>query len=420
MSDPAVGPRAAWRVLRRRDFGLYFLGNSASAAGGWFHNLAAAILIYRLTGSELLLGVLSFSQFAWVLVLAPWAGALADRFDRRLVLLWAEVAATALSFLIAGLAFADRADEWTVIGITLALGFSAAIAAPAQQAIVVALVPERDLSTAVALNSMTFNLARAVGPALAAIAIGTIGIAAAFAVNAFSYLVLVAALLIVRTRPQERAVGQVRLRDSLVLLREDPRLLAYLLIVAAVGWASDPVNTLAPAFAEAYGYRDTVGGVILGAFGTGAVCAAIVLAGRTSGSARRMAFTLTLLGGGLVLFSVTRWLPLGLVFVGICGAGYLASNASATTRLQLGVAESQRGRIMALWGIAFLGVRPFASLLDGAIAAVAGVRVAGVVLALPALAGAAVILAWPRLWRVRARAGAFRDRRSNASRYGRG
>ena len=414
-----MGPRAAWQILRRRDFGLYFLGNSASATGGWFHNLAAAILIYRLTGSELLLGVLSFSQFAWVLVLAPWAGALADRFDRRIVLLWAELAATGLSFLIAGLAFADRLDEWSVIGITLALGLSAAVAAPAQQAIVVALVPERDLSTAVALNSMTFNLARALGPALAALAIGTIGIAAAFTVNAFSYLVLVGALLIVRTRPQERAVGQVRLRESLVLLREDPRLLAYLLIVAAVGWASDPVNTLAPAFAEAYGHEDTVGGLILGAFGTGAVCVAILLAGRTSGSARRMVVTLALLGGGLVLFSLTPWLPLGLVFVAICGAGYLASNTSATTRLQLGVAESQRGRIMALWGVAFLGVRPFASLLDGAIASVAGVRVAGVVLALPALAGAAIILAWPRLGRVRALAAAFLGPRSSASRRGR-
>ena len=419
MSEQLVGPRAAWRVLRRRDFGLYFIGNSASATGGWFHNLAAAILVYRLTGSELLLGVLSFSQFAWVLVLAPWAGALADRFDRRHVLLWAELAATALSILIAVLAFADRADEWTVIGITLALGLAAAIAAPAQQAIVVTLVPERELSTAVALNSMTFNLARALGPALAALAIGTIGIAAAFAVNALSYLVLVAALLVVRARPQERAVGQVRLRESLALLRRDPRLLAYLLIVAAVGWASDPVNTLAPAFAEAYGYSDTVGGVVLGAFGTGAVCAAVVLAGRTAGSARRMAVTLTLLGGGIALFALAPWFPLGLVLVALGGAGYLASNTSATTRLQLGVAESQRGRIMALWGVAFLGVRPFASLLDGAIASVAGVRVAGVVLALPALAGAALILAWPRLGAPRARAAAFGGRRSSASRYGR-
>lgn len=214
MSEGVVGPRAAWEVLRRRDFGLYFLGNSASATGGWFHNLAAAILVYRLTGSELLLGVLSFSQFAWVLALAPWAGALADRFDRRVVLLWAELAATALSILLAALAFAGRADEWTVIGITLALGLTAAFAAPAQQAIVVSLVPAREIPTAVALNSMTFNLARALGPALAALAIGTVGIAAAFAINAASYLVLVAALLLVRTRPQERAEGSVRLATA--------------------------------------------------------------------------------------------------------------------------------------------------------------------------------------------------------------
>lgn len=411
MSETLVGPRAAWAVVRQRDFGLFFLGNALSATGGWFHNLAAAVLIYRLTGSELLLGLLAFSQFAWVLVLAPWAGALADRAERRLVLLWAEVAAAALSVLLAGLAFAGRADEWTVIGVTLALGLTAGIAAPAQQAIVVTLVPERDLSTAVALNSMTFNLARALGPALAALAIGTIGIPASFAVNALSYLVLVAALVVVRTRPQERPES-TKLRESFALLRREPRLAAYLVIVAAVGWASDPVNTLAPAFAEAYGYRDTVAGLVLGAFGAGAVLAAVLLAGRTSGSAGRMAVTLTLLGGGIALFSVTPWLPLGLVFVAIGGFGYLASNTAATTRLQLGVAESQRGRIMALWGIAFLGLRPIASLLDGALASVAGVRVAGVVLVLPALAGALLIVAWPRLRR--------RVRRpASASRHGR-
>jgi MFS family permease len=398
VSEPEVGPRAAWSVLRRRDFGLYFIGNAASASGGWFHNLAAAILIYRLTGSELLLGVLNFSQFAWILVLAPWAGGAADRFDRRVLLLWTQLTATVLSVGLAALAFAGRADVWSVIAITLGLGVTSAFTTPAQQAIVVALVPERDLPTAVALNSMTFNIARAVGPALAALAIATIGIPAAFAVNAVTYLLLVAALFVVRPRPQVRTAGSARMRDSIALLRDDSRLLAYLLIVAAVGWASDPVNTLAPAFAVAYGHSDTVGGIVIGAFGLGAVLAALLVAGRTSGTRARMVATLVLLGGGIALFSVSPWLPLGLVFVAIGGFGYLASNTSATTRLQLGVAEHQRGRIMALWSIAFLGVRPLASLLDGATAAVAGVRVAGVLLALPALAGAALILLWPRLW----------------------
>jgi MFS family permease len=391
VSEGSVGPRAAWEVLRRRDFGLWFVGNAASASGGWFHNLAAAILVYRLTGSELLLGILNFSQFAWILVLSPWAGAAADRFDRRLLLLWAEVAATVLSVAIAVLAFAGLADEWTVIGITLALGVTAAFSAPAQQAIVVSLVPERDIPTAVALNSMTFNLARAIGPALAALAIATLGIPAAFAINGVSHLVLVLALLVIRIRPQER-VHAPKLRESIQLVRDDPRLLAYLLIVAVVGYAADPVNTLAPAFAEAYGRADTAAGFVIGVFGAGAVAAALLVAGRTTGTRGRMVATLVLLGGGIAGFAVSPWLPLGFVFLFLAGFGYLASNTSATTRLQLGVAESQRGRIMALWSIAFLGLRPLASLLDGALADVAGVRVAGVVLAVPALVAAGFLL----------------------------
>jgi sugar phosphate permease len=166
--------------------------------------------------------------------------------------------------------------------------------------------------------------------------------------------------------------------------------------VAVVGFASDPVNSLAPAFARAFGRDETVGGYLLGAFGAGAVLAAFFVAGRTAGSRRRMALTLALLGCGMIVFSLTPWLPVAVVALFIAGFGYLASNTSATSRLQLEVTESQRGRIMALWGIAFLGVRPLASLVDGAIAQVAGVRTSGVVLALPAIFLAIAIAAWGR------------------------
>ena len=391
MSEPSVGPRAAWRVLRTRDFGPYFVGNAASASGAWFHNLAASLLVYRLTGSELLLGVLNFSQFAAILLLSPWAGAAADRFDRRRLLIVVELAATALSAALAACAFAGLADEWVVIAFTLGLGVASALAAPAQQALVVSLVRRDELQTAVALNSMTFNLARALGPALAALAVVTIGIPAAFAVNTASYLLLVGALLVVRPRPQERARAP-KLRESLRLVRDDRRLLAYLGIVAVVGYASDPVNTLSPAFAHAFGRPDTAAGLIIGAFGVGAVTAALAVAGRSTGTRWTMALTLTLLGGGVVGFSLSPWLPLGFVFLFVAGFGYLASATAATARLQLGVADSQRGRIMALWSIAFLGLRPLASLLDGAVASVAGVRAAGLVLAVPALAAALFLL----------------------------
>jgi MFS family permease len=387
-----VGPAAVLALLRQRRFGPYFIGNALSASGTWFQNLAGALLIYRLTHSAFLLGVLNFCQFVPVLLLAPWAGSAADRYERRHLLLVTQSAAAGLAALLAALAWGGLAEAWVVIVVALALGVTSAMAIPPQQALIASLVEPDELPTAVALNSMTYNIARAAGPVAAAASVEYLGIPASFLLNGCSYLVFVAALLVIRPRPQERArAEESRLRESLKLLREDPRLLAFLIVVAAVGFASDPVNTLAPAFAHEFGRRDTVAGFVIGAFGLGAVTAAVLVAGRVAGSRRRMTATLALLGCGIVAFALSPWLPLAFVFLFLAGLGYLSSNTSATTRLQLGVSESQRGRIMALWGVAFLGLRPFASLADGAIASAFGVRTAGIVLALPALAGAVLI-----------------------------
>jgi MFS family permease len=389
---PVAGPRAVWRLVRRRDFGPYFFGNALSASGTWFQNLAAALLIYRLTHSALLLGVLNFSQFIPILVLTPWAGSLADRVDRRRLLLVFQTLAIVLAAGLAGLAWLGLASTWVVIGDTLCLGVVSAFSAPAQQALIVSLVEQPQVPTAVALNSMTFNLARALGPAGAALSVRYLGIPASFAVNAGSYAIFIAALLVVRPREQAKATAEEsRVRDSIRLLRERPELAAFLGIVAIVGFGSDPVNTLSPAFAHAFGRSDTVAGFIVGAFGAGAVTAAFVVAGRVAGSRKRMALTLSLLGLGVAAFALSPWLPLGFVLLFVGGFGYLASNTAATTRLQLGVDEQQRGRIMALWSLAFLGLRPFASLLDGAIARTWGVRTAGVVLATPALLAALAV-----------------------------
>jgi MFS family permease len=388
-----VGPAAVLALLRQRSFGPYFAGNALSASGTWFQNLAASLLVYRLTHSAFLLGVLNFCQFAPVLVLAPWAGSAADRYDRRRLLLAAQTTAAALAAMLAVLAWSGLAEAWVVILFALCLGVTSAISIPPQQALIASLVEQESLPTAVALNSMTYNLARAVGPVLGAASVEYLGIPASFLLNSFSYLVFVWALLVIRPRVQETAPRETsRLRDALGLLREDPRLLGFLIVVAVVGFASDPVNTLAPAFAHAFGRRDTVAGFIIGAFGAGAVTAALLVAGRVAGSRRRLAVTLGLLGCGVIAFALVPWLPVAFVFLFASGFGYLASNTSATTRLQLGVTEAQRGRMMALWGVAFLGLRPLASPADGAIASAAGVRTAGVILALPALLGAVLLV----------------------------
>jgi MFS family permease len=384
--------------MRSRNFAPYFGGNAASASGTWFQNLAGSILVFRLTHSAFLLGVLNFCQFVPVLLLSPWAGAVADRVDRKRLLLVTQLAAAALSAALATLAWHGDATAAVVIAFSGALGVTSAFSAPAQQALIAALVEEEDVPQAVALNSMTFNLARAVGPASAAGVIALLGIPWAFALNSLSYLLLVGGLLAVRPREEERA-ERASLLESFRLLRDDPQLLLALAIVMTVGFGSDPVNTESPAFAHAFGYTDTWAGTIVACFGIGAVTAAFLVAGRVAGSRRRMTITLALLGGGILLFSVTPWLPLGFVFLAVAGFGYLSSNTAATTRLALGVAPSQRGRIMALWSIAFLGLRPVASLTDGAIAGAFGVRVAGVVLSLPALLGAAVALRTLPRWR---------------------
>ena len=388
LAAPA-GPRAAFAVIGQRNFGPYFAGNALSASGTWFQNLAASLLLYRLTGSAFLLGVLNFCTFIPVLVLAPWAGSAADRFDRRRLLLVTQSCAVVLSATLGVLALNDHAGAATVIVFALGLGVVSAFSAPAQQAMVSSLVSRRDLGAAIALNSMTFNIARASGPALAAAAIAAFGIPWAFFINAASYLVFIAALLFVRPRPQHLA-GRTRLRESIELLRRQPRLVWLLVVVAVVGFASDPVNTEAPAFAHTFGYPDTVAGIIIGIFGAGAVTAALFLAGRP-GSPRRTVVTLLLLSGGIMAFSLSPSLLVAAPFLFVAGFGYLASNARATTQLQLEVDETQRGRVMALWSVAFLGLRPFASLIDGAIAGAVGVRFAGVVLAMPALLAAVLI-----------------------------
>ena len=397
----SVGPAAAVALIRRRTFGPYFFGNALSASGTWFQNLAAALLIFRQTHSELLLGVLNFAQFIPILVLAPWAGGAADRWNRRSLLLVSQTVAIVLSGGLGLLAYLDLAPTAVVIGDAVALGVVSAFSAPAQQALIATLVDEPEVPTAVALNSMTFNLARAVGPATAAVAVEYLGIPAAFGLNAASYLIFVGALLFIGPQPQQFADNSVgHLRASLDILRRRPQLVVFLLIVAAVGFASDPVNTLAPAWAHAFGQKDTFAGYIIGVFGAGAVTAAFVVAGRVGGSRRRMFSTLLLLGGGMVAFSLTPWLPLALPLLFVAGFGYLASNTHATSRLQLGVEPWERGRIMALWSVAFLGLRPFASIVDCAIASAFGVRVAGVLLAVPALAcaGWMVVRARTRGW----------------------
>src|SRR3954463_9607557 len=203
----------ALRLIGHRNFGPYFVGNAASASGTWFQNLAASLYVFERTHSPFLLGVLQFANFVPVLLLAPWGGSAADRFDRKRLLLLTQVGSVVLSGALAALTWAGHASVPLVIGCAVGLGIGSAFSAPASQALIGDLVPRSDLQSAVALNSMTFNLARAIGPTLAGLSVAKLGFGASFAINAGSYLLLVVSLLLVRAHSREvarRGPGRAR------------------------------------------------------------------------------------------------------------------------------------------------------------------------------------------------------------------
>lgn len=380
--------RSSLRALRHANFAAFFTGNLLSNCGTWFQNIALALLLYRLTRSSFWVGAVNFAQFIGVVLLAPWAGSLADRIDRRRLIVLTQLGATFVSAVLAWLIATGVESRVVILGLALALGATTAFATPALQAIIPALVPREDLDAAIAMNSVTFNLARALGPVAGAYVVAQFGIPWAIGLNALSYLALAVAILVVEVdaRPEQRP-EPARLRESLALVRRDERLLILLAIVAAVSLAMDPVSTLTPAYAtRAFHRPDTFSGLLIGAFGAGAVIASVIPLHGAAHPGRRIALMLAILTGGMIGFALIPSLWAAVVMLAVAGFGYLIGQTGATTQLQLAVSDRERGRVMALWSIAFLGTRPIAALIDGGLAVLVGPRAATMLMALPTAA----------------------------------
>lgn len=341
-----------------------------------------------------MLGVVNFAQFAGVVVLAPWSGRAADHFDRRHVAFATQTGAFAVALTLMLVSAFDVATAPVVIGLAVLAGATLAFAAPALNALVTTLVDRDRLPAAVAMNSATYNLGRVIGPVLAALVIDKLGVTWSFAFAAVLSLALILALFLVRPFPGDETPGAgIRFRESLALVRRTPRLAVLLLAVAAISLSADPVMTLGPAFAtQAFHRPDTAAGFLVGAFGAGAVAAAVLIGGHPGRSLRRVALTLALTGAGIAAFGIAPSFAVAIPLLVVAGFGFLGTNAAASTRLQLEVDERQRGRVMALWSIAFIGVRPLGSLIDGTIAAAASVHAAALVMAAPSLLLAVALL----------------------------
>lgn len=365
----------ALRALRHRNYKLFFGGQSLSLIGTWMTQVASSWLVYRLTNSPLLLGVVSFSGQLPALLLTPLAGVWVDRWSRHSVLKATQVLSMLQSFALAILVFSGRITIWHIIVLAMFQGVLNAFDIPARQSFVIEMIEDKaDLSNAIALNSSMMNGARLIGPSIAGGIIAIAGEGWCFLIDGFSYMAVIASLLMMRVRkrperPRKHVLSE--LAEGWRYVVEFAPIRVILTMVTIASLVAAPYMVLLPVFAGVvlHGGARTLG-FLTAASGLGAFISAVVLAMRRTvvGLGRRMAMTGVTFGAGLILFGLSRWFWLSLLLMLVVGFSMMQLMASGNTIMQTIVQEDKRGRVMSFYTLGFIGVLPFGSLLAGTLA----------------------------------------------------
>jgi MFS family permease len=365
------------RALRHPNYRLFFIGQGISLIGTWLTRVALGWWVFRLTGSELILGTVSFAGQLPTFLLAPVGGVIVDRVNRHRLLVITQILAMIQSVLLTVLALSGRASVPYILSLAVFQGLINAFDTPARQAFIVELVEVReDLPIAIALNSSMVNAARLIGPSFAGLLIAAFGEAGCFAIDALSYVAVIGSLLAMRVPPREQVKSPRRvlgdLRAGLAYAAKSEPISAILLLVALISLTGAPYTMLMPVLAQrTLGGGAYTLGFAMAAAGAGAVAGALWLASRPSvlGLGRVMVASSLSFGVGLMLLSLSRTLWLSLPILVVTGAGMMVTLASSNTLLQTIVDEDKRGRVMSLYTMAFFGMVPFGSLLAGWLAA---------------------------------------------------
>jgi MFS family permease len=386
----SVVPPSGGSLLRERNFRLYFFGQLVSNSGTQMQSVAQGVLVYHLTHRSFMVGVTQAAVFLPILLLALHGGRLADRVDRRLLFIASQVLAMGATAVLAILAAAGHASVPVVITIAALVGVQYAVAIPTMQALLPAMVEPRRLGEAIGWNSVTFNVGRVLGPVLSTVLLAAVGFAWAFGLNSLSFLAIIVALASMRLVRPARVGKEERTTVGEVLRYawRDPRIRMILLAVLVLSLAIDPVITLGPQLAGRVFHRSRHdAGLFLAAFGFGALVAVLAFRAMFRSSSkdrfRYVGPVMLLYAGGVMAFA---WIPSfwpALAVLALGGMGFVAANTTWTTGLQEVVVESMRGRIMGLWTVCALGSRPFAALIDGAVADWLGPRIAVLVITAP-------------------------------------
>ncbi len=365
-----------FRSFHYHNYRLFFSGQAVSVIGTWIQNIAMSWLVYRLTGSPLILGLVGFASQIPTFLFTPFAGVLADRWNRHRILVATQSLALLQAFILSFLVLTGRVEVWHVFVLATFLGFVNAMDIPVRQSFVVEMVEDKnDLGNAIALNSSMFNGARLVGPSIAGILIYLVGEGFCFLINGISYLAVIMALLAMKVKPREINVSHSHvlegLKEGFVYAAGFAPIRYILLLVAAISLVGMPYSVLMPVFAGdvLHGGPQTLG-FLIGFSGMGALAGAAYLASRKSvrGLEKNIPFAAGLFGVCLVFFSLSRELWLSLLLMLVSGFGMMVFMASCNTVVQTVVDDDKRGRIMSLYTMAFMGMVPIGSLFAGALA----------------------------------------------------
>jgi MFS family permease len=387
-----------WGALRNRRFRLYLGGAVISDLGTWLQNTAQVLLAYHLSHSVLMVGLVTCAQFSGPLALGPFAGVFTDRFGGRRTLLGTQIVAGLIAAALGCLDFAGLLDSWLLGAGALLTGLCFTFALPARNIILRHLVYDDHMQvrSAFAMDSVSYNLGRAIAPLMAIALVHWVGYGYAFAGNAASFCVFTAVLWAVGRQGKEGPGRRSRIMDGFRIASNDGRIMILLLMVAAVTIADDPVLVLGPALASRMHVSPTWSGWFIAALGAGTVLGSLRRS-RHHSSLRLAATALALLSMSMVLFVMTQWLWVSVAAAFCAGIGCLIANVTTRTMLSEAAGKDRVAAVMAVWAIAWAGSKPFASIADGLLAGWVGVRWTGTILAVPALIPIVVLLLLPRL-----------------------
>jgi len=369
-----------FRALRYRNFRLFFSGQGISLIGTWMQAIAMSWLVYRMTNSALMLGIVGFSSQIPTFIVSPFAGHIADRFNRHRILIITQVLSMVQALLLAVLTLSGAIQVWHIIVLGVFLGCINALDIPARQSFVVEMVEKKEnLGNAIALNSMMFNSARLIGPAIAGILIAVVGEGICFLINAISFLAVIWSLLAMKIerRSTERGPSDMMhgLREGFSYTFGFPPIRFILSLLAVISLMGTSYAVLMPVFAKDIlkGGPQTLGLLMAGG-GIGAMAATVYLASRKSvvGLSRLIPISSALFSVGIILFSLSHSTTLSVSLLAIAGFGFMAHMAASNTIVQTITDDDKRGRVMSFYTMAFMGMTPIGSLLAGLLASKIG------------------------------------------------